>query len=157
MTRLVHTVQIARPPEEVLRYASTAARWPEWHPSSLEVVGSRHPLVAGERFEEDIRAGGREGHLSWNVLEAVPGTRWRATAIGEPALELLLTYEVHASGSGTRFVRTLEYQLGGLLMRIADVLVLRRRIERESSESLRILRDVIERDGASPESVSARP
>jgi uncharacterized protein YndB with AHSA1/START domain len=96
MTRLVHRIYIARPPADVFRYVSTPARWPEWHPSSLRLEpGAERPLPAGARFAEDIRAGGREAHLSWVVRESRPGRRWVAGAVAaDGSLSLTLTYEL---------------------------------------------------------------
>ena len=141
MTRMQHQVAIAGNPIEVLAYASTVTRWPEWHPSSLKVAGQTGPLHAGSRFEEDIRAGGRDGHLSWLVEEYLPGRRWSARAQDGKGLSLVVTYECAAEGDGTRFIRTLEYQFEGLAMRLANQLLLKRRIERESAHSLQALRD----------------
>jgi hypothetical protein len=140
MTRMQHQIDIAGNPIDVLAYASTATRWPEWHPSSLKVEGQRGPLHAGVRFEEDIRAGGREGHLSWIVDEYLPGRRWSARARGDHGLSLVVTYECEADGDGTRFVRTLEYQFSGMAMRIANRLLLKRRIDQESAASMQALR-----------------
>ncbi|MFJ3371394.1 SRPBCC family protein [Pseudomonas sp. NPDC086251] len=142
MTRMQHQINIAANPIDVLAYASTVTRWPEWHPSSLKVEGQRGPLHAGVRFEEDIRAGGREGHLSWIVDEYLPGRRWCARARGDHGLSLVVTYECEAEGDGTRFVRTLEYQFSGLAMRIANRLLLKRRIANESAASMRALREM---------------
>ncbi|MCU1752108.1 sterol desaturase/SRPBCC family protein [Pseudomonas sp. 6D_7.1_Bac1] len=144
MTRLQHQVDIARDPIAVLAYASTATRWPEWHPSSLKVDGQPGSLHAGARFEEDIHAGGRAGHLSWEVNEYLPGRRWSARALGDHGLELLLTYECASEGDGTRFVRTLEYRFSGLLMRLVNQLLLKRRIEHESAASMLALRDMVQ-------------
>lgn len=141
MTRMQHQIEIAANPIDVLAYASTVTRWPEWHPSSLKVEGQRGPLHAGVRFEEDIRAGGREGHLSWIVDEYLPGRRWSARARGDHGLTLVVTYECEAVGDGTRFVRTLEYQFSGLAMRIANRLLLKRRIDHESAASMQALRE----------------
>lgn len=149
MTRMQHTVVIARSPLDVLDYAADARRWPEWHPSSLVVVGPEGALPSGATFEEDIRAGGREGHLSWRVTEHVPGARFHAVAHGTHRLTLALTYEVTRHGEGTRFVRTLAYELPGLGMRIANAMVLSRRIRRESVVSLERLRTVLEQ-GVTP-------
>ncbi|WP_342244433.1 SRPBCC family protein [Pseudomonas sp. OTU5201] len=145
MTRMQHEVEIAHAPEYVLAYASTATRWPEWHPSSLRVDGPVGPLPAGSHFEEDIHAGGRAGHLSWDVTEYNPGRLWRATAKGTHGLELMLTYECESTGSGTRFVRTLEYGFSGLAMQIANWLVMRGKIDRESAESMKQLKEMAER------------
>lgn len=142
MTRMQHQIDIAGNPIDVLAYASTVTRWPEWHPSSLKVDGPNGPLHAGERFEEDIKAGGREGHLIWEVNEYLPGRRWSAWARGDHGLSLVVTYECEALGDSTRFVRTLEYQFSGLAMRIANRLLLKRRIDRESAASMLALREM---------------
>lgn len=149
MTRLQHQIDIAGNPIDVLAYASTATLWPQWHPSSLKVEGPRGPLHAGARFEEDIRAGGREGHLSWVVDEYLPGRRWSARAQGDHGLSLMLTYECECEGTGTRFVRTLEYQFSGLLMSIANRLLLKRRIDRESTASMLALSEMAQKHLAS--------
>ncbi|QAY86597.1 sterol desaturase/SRPBCC family protein [Pseudomonas arsenicoxydans] len=145
MTRMQHQIAIAGSPMDVLAYASTVTRWPEWHPSSLKVEGQSGSLHAGARFEEDIRAGGRNGHLSWEVNEYLPGRRWSAWARGDHGLSLVVTYECEADGDHTRFVRTLDYQFAGLAMRIANRLLLKRRIERESSASMLALRDMAQK------------
>lgn len=145
MALMQHHIEIARSPEQVLAYASSAVRWPEWHPSSLTVDAASGPLSAGSHFEEDIHAGGRTGHLSWDVVEYTPGHRWQARAKGDRhGLQLMVTYECQATASGTHFVRTLEYDFPSVLMRVVNRLILQRRIERESAESLRILRTVAE-------------
>jgi hypothetical protein len=145
MTCMQHVIDIAGNPVAVLAYASTATHWPQWHPSSLKVDGQSGPLYSGVRFEEDIRAGGREGHLSWEVDEYLPGRRWRARARGDHGLSLVVTYECEVEGDGTRFVRTLEYHFSGLWMRIANRLLLKRRIERESAESMLALREMAQK------------
>ncbi|MDR6917239.1 hypothetical protein J2X66_004118 [Pseudomonas sp. 3296] len=145
MTRMQHQIVIAGNPIDVLAYASTVTRWPEWHPSSLKVDGQAGALHAGSRFEEDIRAGGRDGHLSWEVNEYLPGRRWSAWARGDHGLSLVVTYECTVEGDGTQFIRTLEYQFAGVAMRIANQLLLKRRIERESAESMLALREMAQK------------
>jgi len=148
MTRMQHQIEIAGSPFAVMAYASTVSRWPEWHPSSLRINGQKGSLHAGARFEEDIRAGGRDGHLRWVVDEYLPGRRWSAQALGDHGLSLVLTYECAAEGHGTRFVRTLEYQFSGVAMRLANRLLLKRRIDRESAASMLALREMAEKHQA---------
>lgn len=128
-----HHVEIALPAEQVLAYASTARRWHEWHPYRVDVAGPEGPLPAGTRFDY---LGGRAGQLQWEVLDSQPGQLWQARASGRHGLELLVTYQCFASGTGTRFVRTLEYRFSSVLVRLADRLVLRRRVERDSAAAL---------------------
>lgn len=141
MTRMQHEIAIAGEPVAVLAYAASVSHWPDWHPSSLKIDGAQGPLHAGARFEEDIHAGGRAGHLCWEVTEYLPGRRWCARAQSAQGLSLQLTYECSAQAGGTRFARTLEYRFDGLLMRLANHLLLKRRIERESTASMLALRD----------------
>nr|WP_242485560.1 SRPBCC family protein [Pseudomonas sp. TH43] len=141
MTRMQHHIDIPGEPIAVLAYAASVSRWPEWHPSSLKIDGAQGPLHAGSRFEEEIHAGGRQGHLRWEVTEYLPGRRWCARAQGDHGLSLLLTYECSGDTLGTRFVRTLDYHFEGLGMRIANQLLLKRRIDRESAASMLALRD----------------
>lgn len=65
-----------------------------------------------------------------------------------------VTYECEVEGDGTRFVRTLEYHYSGLGMRITNRLLLKRRIERESAESMLALREMAQKHLA-PAGVSA--
>ena len=75
----------------------------------------------------------------------MPGHRWVAHAHGE-GLHLRLTYECQPTASlGTRFIRTLEYRFSSRWMRLANRLLLKRRIERESAASMLALRDVAQR------------
>ncbi|MBV4458118.1 SRPBCC family protein [Pseudomonas sp. COR58] len=141
MTRQQHRIDIDGEPYAVLAYAADVSRWPQWHPSSLKIHGPAGPLHAGARFEEDIRAGGRDGHLVWEVDEYLPGRRWCARARGDHGLSLSLVYECADVGGRTRFVRTLDYRFDGMGMRLANLLLLKRRIERESAASMLALRD----------------
>lgn len=79
------------------------------------------------------------------VDEYLPGLRWRAQALGDHGLSLALTYECEARGDSTRFIRTLEYQFSGVTMRLANRLLLKRRIERESAASMLALREMAEK------------
>jgi hypothetical protein len=80
--------------------------------------------------------------IALGVTEYLPGRRWCARARGDHGLSLRLTYECTAEGDGTRFVRTLDYRFDGLGMRVANLLLLKRRIERESATSMHALRDM---------------
>lgn len=144
MTRMTHRIDIALPADTLLAYAAAPTHWPQWHPSSLRIDGPSGPLKAGDHFEEDIHAGGRPGHLSWDVTDYQPGKRWQARASGDHGLRLLVTYECQAMPAGTLFIRTLEYDFPGWLMRLLDRLMMRRRVERESEDSLLALKRVAE-------------
>lgn len=144
-TRIYNSIVVARTAKSVFDYATTPARWPEWHPSSLKIYGdAAHSLNRGETFEEDVRAGGRNGHLVWRIVERQPHRLWTAQAHVDNGASLTLTYQVSPDGDGALFERTLSYKLPNVFLRILNKLILRRRIERESAESLARLKTVLE-------------
>src|SRR5437868_13299825 len=72
-TRIVHAVEIHRPPAEVFAYVSTPGNWPKWHPSSLAVRGAvDHPLAVGEQVTETFLVAGRRGEVVWTVSASDP-------------------------------------------------------------------------------------
>jgi hypothetical protein len=145
-TRLLHAITIACAPAQAYDYACAPGHWPEWHPSSLRLFGAvDHALPAGATFEEDVRAGGRNGHLRWTVVEAQRPARWIATAEVDNGARLSLTYRFAPHGDGTAFERELAYELSSPWLRVLDALVLRRRIAAESALSLRQLKAALER------------
>ena len=140
-TKMQHSVEIARAPEQLMAYVSTPRRWHEWHPYPIAIMGPEGSLHVGSHFEY---AGGRAGSLQWEVVGAQPGQMWQTRAHGRHGLELKVTYECIASASGTRFVRTLEYRFGSPWVRLADMLFVRKRIASDSVALLNKLREVAE-------------
>lgn len=128
---------IAAPPLAVYDLVTRPARWHEWHPSSLRAdAHAMESLAAGARFEEDIRSSGFTRHLRWTVLESVPSQRWCAEAVMDDGSQVRLLYELSADGTGTRFVRTLDYHLAPPLLRLFNNLLMWRRVRRESNRAL---------------------
>jgi hypothetical protein len=135
-----HHVEIALAPEQVLSYLSTPSRWQEWHPYPVAISAPSGSLPPGSRFDY---TGGRAGKLDWEVVDA-SSRHWQTRARGRHGLEIGITYECIPTAGGTRVVRTLEYRFTSLFARMADRLVLRRRIERDSIALLSKLRTVSE-------------
>jgi Polyketide cyclase / dehydrase and lipid transport len=157
-TRMQHSIVIAADPGVVFDYVCTPAFWPDWHPSSLRLHGdAARPLRVDDRFEEDIRAGGREARLRWRVLAADAPRLWTAQAVASNGVELELTYRVHAATHGTLFERDLQYRVAGWWLNLLNVLVLRRRIAAESVHSLQQLKSVLEATQPSPPPVRSLP
>ena len=145
LTTLVHHIDIRRTPQEVFDYVTTPGRWPEWHPSSLQLgPNTDRPLPAGARFHEQVRAGGRSTQLFWHVRVAERPTRWVADAEASNGAQLTLSYSMQPAEGGTRFERRLGYELPSPWLRLLNRLLLRRRIARESAESLRQLKQRME-------------
>ena len=144
-TRIYNSIVVERSAASVFDYATTPAHWPEWHPSSLKIYGdAAHSLNRDEAFEEDVRAGGRKGHLVWKIVERQANRLWVAEAQVDNGASLTLTYKVSPDDKGSLFERTLSYELPNMFLRLVNRLILRRRIERESAESLAHLKAVLE-------------
>ncbi|WP_374354759.1 SRPBCC family protein, partial [Chitinimonas sp.] len=146
-TTMTHTIEIAAPPAQVMDYAAAPAHWPQWHPSSLAIRVGAGPQAEGNRFSEDIHAGGRRGQLNWQVLAYRPGEFWSAEARGNHRLTLRVDYHCQAmpdDPTRTLFQRRLEYRLPALGWRLYNRLIATRRVERESRLSLQQLKACIE-------------
>lgn len=129
--------QIPAAPAAVYDLVTRPARWKEWHPSSLRAdAHAMESLAAGAQFEEDIRSAGFVRHLRWRVLESVPAARWAAHAVMDDGSRVSLLYELSDTANGTRFVRTLDYQLRPWLLRRLNDLFMWRRVQRESNRAL---------------------
>ena len=148
MTRVYKTTWIRAPIERIFDYVTTPGNWPAWHPSSLGVSGATdHSLEPGERMREEFRVAGRRGCVVWTVQERVAPHRWvidgRVKGGGGR-----ITYTLTPHEGGTTFEREFVYTMSNPLMTLLDRLVLRRRVEAESAEALRRLKDVLERRAA---------
>ncbi len=150
MSRILTTVRIQAPVEEVFDYVTTPGNWPEWHPSSLGVSGAAdHSLEPGEQVTEEYRVAGRRGRVTWTVRERVAPRRWVIDGRIEGGGGGSITYTLTPGPDGTTsFEREFVYAMPNALLALLDRLVLRRRVEAESKEALRRLRSVLERRAA---------
>ena len=148
MSRVVTRATIARPPEEVFAYVTTPSHWPEWHPSSLGVTGATdHSLVAGEEVTESFLVAGRRGKANWTVRERAEPRRWVIFGQVKGGGTGTIAYTLAPQDGGTLFEREFTYEMNNPLLALLDRLVLRRRIEAESSEALRRLKERLEQSG----------
>ncbi|BBB68959.1 hypothetical protein UNDYM_4706 [Undibacterium sp. YM2] len=144
-THIYNAIEIQRPIRQVFDYACTPTHWPDWHPSSLKLYMDHAGIAtSGTRFEEDVRAGGRTGHLVWTVIEYLEQYRWTGQATVDNGASLTVSYQFSATPAGTLFERHLHYDLPNTLLNILNFLILRRRIAEESALSLRQLQTVLE-------------
>ncbi|MBD2564089.1 SRPBCC family protein [Nostoc sp. UIC 10607] len=147
MARIYSTIRIQRPIEQVFNYVTTPNYWTEWHPSSLGVSGAKdHSLDVDEQVEEEFLVAGRRGRVIWTVRERKPPHQWvidgEVGAGGRGTITYTLT---PYSNEETTFEREFTYFTPNLLAKMLDWLVLSRRIRSESEESLRRLKEAIER------------
>jgi uncharacterized protein YndB with AHSA1/START domain len=144
MTRILTSTRISCPMVTVFDYVTTPAHWPLWHPASLGVSPiADHSLEVGEEVTEEYLAAGRHGWIVWRVTEKQAPHVWTIVA-ANPAVRAILTYRLTADAEATRFQRELVYHVSKLGLAILDVLILRRRMARESRMALQRLKHILE-------------
>ena len=148
MGRILTSISIRRPIEQVFDFVTTPANWPKWHPSSLSVSGATdHSLKAGEEVTEEFLVAGRRGRVVWKVRERTHPKRWVIEGRTEKGGGGRITYALTPVSGGTNFEREFVYTMPNIFMEALDWLLFRRRIEAESAEALQRLKEVLERPG----------
>jgi uncharacterized protein YndB with AHSA1/START domain len=148
LTRIVDVIDIERPPADVFAYVSTPGNWPKWHPSSLAVRGAvDHSLGAGEQVTETFLVAGRRGEVVWTVAASEPPARWIIAGKIDGRAAGRVVYTLTATAHGTRFQREFTYTSPNLLFAVTNRLLVRRRIEQESTEAVRRLKQNLETGG----------
>jgi uncharacterized protein YndB with AHSA1/START domain len=146
--RIVTTIHIERPPEQVFDFVTTPGNWPRWHPSSLKVTGEvDHPQDVGEQATEEFRVAGMNGTAVWTVRECQRPSRWVIDGVGENRAAATITYTLTPKASGTAFTRELVFTQPPPLPEQA-LTEFHRQVEAESAEALRRLKAVLEGGGA---------
>lgn len=146
MTRIYTSAYIRRTPEAVFDFVTTAGNWPHWHPSSLEVSGAiNHSGQPGETITEKFLVAGRKGEVIWTVREHAALRRWviDGVIVGRRAGGTI-TYTLTPRDGGTFFEREFIYPLPNLMFALLERLFLRRRVQAESNEALRRLKQALE-------------
>ncbi|HEV8191605.1 MAG TPA: SRPBCC family protein [Ktedonobacterales bacterium] len=146
MARIYTTATIACPIDDLYAYVTTPAYWPDWHPSSLGVSeGATHSLTVGERVTERFLVAGRRGTVVWTVTEREAPRRWViAGAIEGTNGGGTIIYTLSQRDEGVFFEREFVYPAPNLAFAVLDALVVRRRIQVESEEATRRLKEHIE-------------
>ena len=141
MTRIYTAATIRRPAEVVYDYVTTPGHWPEWHPSSLGVSGATdHSLAVGEQVTERFNVAGRQGTVVWTVREREAPRHWviEGSIVGGTGGGTV-AYRLTPRDGATFFEREFVYPVPGLVLRLLDALIVRRRIQAESAAALRRL------------------
>lgn len=142
--RIVTTIHLRRPIQEVFDFVTTPANWPTWHPSSLAVTGAAdHSLDVGEEVTEQFRVAGRYGTVVWSVRQRQAPHRWVIDGAAENGSRATITYTLTPADGGTTFERELVVSSLAAVPPEAEE-QFRRQIEAESAEALRRLRCVLE-------------
>jgi uncharacterized protein YndB with AHSA1/START domain len=145
MTRIFTETHLNKPIADVFDYVTTAGNWPAWHPSSLGVSGAtNHSALIGEQITERFLVAGRRGEAVWMVRERQSPTRWIIEGQTSSGGGGTITYTLTPTKGGTHFAREFVYFFHNPLFRLLDGLLVRPRIQAESAEALRRLKQVLE-------------
>ena len=134
---------------DIFDYVTQPWLWHEWHPNSISAVRKKHPLKAGDQFEEDIELSPLEPlpikikkHSIYDVLESKPNEKW----IVEGAMsngKIRIKYEFYAlSETSTEFKRTLMFNTKGAYNLLHPILY--RYLKRTSSLAIHRLKETCE-------------
>ncbi|MGD8968831.1 MAG: SRPBCC family protein [Anaerolineae bacterium] len=150
MPRLVEQIEVARRPIDLFRLCHDVDRRAEWDERVTRVqVLTRRPVRSGSVVRVDTRppAG---SVFSWEgevVDYSFPGSS-RVEVIDAAPSSYFVTgseeWRFETSNTGTLFTLTWDYQPGGLIGRVADVLIRRGNIRRAIKQSLENLKALAE-------------
>ncbi len=147
MSRIKTTVQIRKPVEEVFAYVTTPESWLHWHPSSVSIKGDTdHSLNVGEQVNEEFVVAGRSGSVSWTVIDRQVPKRWVISGCVEGAGSGDIAYSLAPNNGGTSFERMFTYRMENWALSLLDWLLIRRRIQAESTEACRRLKRILEEE-----------
>lgn len=141
------SIFIAREPEAVFDFATTAAAWPTWHPASLRVsTKADGPAGVGVEILEDVHVIGPKDQLTWTVTEAVRPSRWVFEGGSPRSGRAVITYTLDGRNGGTNFQRDLSYTAANPVLAVLERLFVRRRMIRQSDQALHALKSALESD-----------
>src|SRR5438270_4373031 len=145
MTRIYTPIYIPLPMETVFNFVTDPGDWPQWHPSSLGVSGATgHSLEKGEQVTEEFLVAGRRGKVTWTVRERLFPQLWSIEGnIAGSGGQGLVKYTLHPRDNGTLFEREFIYSMSSPLSVLLDRLFIRRRIQAESWQAVRQLKQVL--------------
>jgi hypothetical protein len=144
MTHILSRTCIRRSPLQIFDFATTPAHWAQWLPSA-EVSGAvDHPLLAGEQVTEELVISRRRSTVAWTVIECEPPRLWAIAGILDGMGHVVVTYELTPRPDGTMFERDFAYSMPRGAYRLLDWLLVRPRIESDSTTALQRLRSLLE-------------
>ncbi len=142
MTHIYSAIHIDRTPAELFDFVTTPGNWPQWHPSSLGVRGATdHALMVGEQVTETFHVAGRQGEVVWTVVTCEAPHHWviNGQIVGRTSGGTV-AYTLRPDGDGTLFERDFTYPTPTLFFTLLDWLVVRRRVQQESSQAVQQLK-----------------
>lgn len=160
MPEIVADITINAPAAAIFDFATTPANWPRFWPITLGVSGDvSQPAVVGARWTEQVKISFWRGEFHWSATARTRPTSFemQGTSQGHGFLGRLLptgtgriAYTLTETAGQTHFHRVMDYTDPNLLLKILDLLVMRRTMTRAINEALQRLKTLTESGAGAP-------
>jgi uncharacterized protein YndB with AHSA1/START domain len=154
MTRLEYETFIAAPIEDIYEYAANPRNWVEWYPGTREVEHAPEGLPrVGNEWRESIKIAGMWMRFTWRATEVESPRAW--TIEGSAKIQGPLKFAMDAGTAtlrhrlderegGTSYRRQITFCYSSPILRLANRLVLKRKMDAELEEALQCLKRIVE-------------
>lgn len=95
-------------PEAIFDYVTNPKSWPEWLPSSHEIMCENRPMGFGDIFHEHWSTKSGPVELDWVVIACDRPRQWIGLTFTQFTGLIVVQYDLEPSGTGTRFRRTVR-------------------------------------------------
>jgi carbon monoxide dehydrogenase subunit G len=133
-----HTVEIARPPEEVFPWLLEEDKVPRWTSHLESYTAQDGALGTGSRVRQVLEVSGRRIDVELEITGYDP-PRGAETRFSTNGIEVINSYELAPSGDGTRLTQSVDAKPSGLTARLL-VPVIQPRLEEKLTQDLERLR-----------------
>jgi ligand-binding SRPBCC domain-containing protein len=141
--RVVESIEINRPLQEVFDYVSDVGNFPEWTAHTLEVLkDTPGPPQQGDEFTLVIKSVGRRFETPYERTSYEPNRRYTDRAVGGPVPNQQWVYTFQEEPGGTRLTRAVEAEPGGFLKLLEPLQ--KRTVQRQLRKDLQTLKDQLE-------------
>ncbi|MFC5924491.1 SRPBCC family protein [Micromonospora vulcania] len=140
MAELVHTIEVARPPQEVFAFATDPLRFADWQ---HDVASVR--MTGDSRFATTRRINGTERTMTQEVTRLDPPHGWATRGIDGPIRpHATITVEPLDGGARSRVTFTLDFEGHGVGVPLLPLV--RRQARKAARVSYDNLKQLLERD-----------
>ena len=141
--RVEESIEINRPLKVVFNYVSEVGNYPEWMAHALEVrKDTEGPPQQNDRFIVAIKSVGRRFETPYERTSYEANRQYTDRAVGGPIPNQRWVCTFQEVPSGTRLMRAVEVESGGLLKLLEPLQ--KRAAERQLRKDLKTLKDVLE-------------
>jgi uncharacterized protein YndB with AHSA1/START domain len=101
-------IVIAAPAEAIFDYVTNPKSWPEWLPSSHEIMCDNRPMRFGDTFHEHWSTRSGPAELDWVVIACDRPRLWIGLTFTQFIGLIVVQYNCDPVDGGTRFTRTVR-------------------------------------------------